>query len=259
MKTPGFVIKNDTIWPLQISLNQVGPLYFDVIPPGGTFERETGAVWFTIKASVFLDEKDRITNWDVVIPIASIVGTVIFTAVTAGAAAYAAGPAIAAAGGATGAVSGATVTGLSSAALSAVRLAASSLVGAGFSATSALFAGGVVVAGTGAALTSTATAALEDIFKTENISASKAGCYAGEPFPFETEITPWRITGGPTYRKGSGENQVELIGSPLVIEQIGMINGSSDETLLNRIGATLYKDETKKILVKNIRDKDVKL
>lgn len=259
MKTPGFVIKNDTIWPLQISLNQVGPLYFDVIPPGGTFERETGAVWFTIKASIFLDEKDRITNWDAVIPIATIVGSVILTAVTAGAAAYSAGPAIAAAGGATGAVSGATVTGLSSAALSAVSVAASSLVGAGFSATSALVIGGVVVGGTGAALTSTATAALEDIFKTENISVSKPGCYAGEPFPFETEITPWRITGGPTFRKGLGENQVDLVASPLTIEQIGMISGSSDEALLNKIGATSYKDQTKKILITNIRGKDANL
>ena len=31
--TPGFSIKNETIWPLQISLSQVGPLYFDVIQP----------------------------------------------------------------------------------------------------------------------------------------------------------------------------------------------------------------------------------
>ena len=255
MKTPGFVIKNDTIWPLQISLNQVGPLYFDVIQPGEYFVKDTGAVWFTIKASIFLDEKTRITDWDAVLPVAEIVGTVILAAVTAGAAAYAAGPALAAAGAA--GVSG--VTGLSSAGALATATAASTLVGAGFSATSALVIGGVVVGGTGAALTSTATAALTDIFKTENISVSKPGCYAGEPFPFETEITPWRITGGPTYRKGPGESQVDVVGCPLIIEQIGMISGGSDEALLNKIGATSYQDQTKKKLIKNIRDKDADL
>lgn len=217
MKTPGFIIKNETIWPLQISLNQVSPLYFDVVQPGKTFVRDTGAVWFTVKASLFLDEKDRITNWDAIWPIGAIVGTVILTAVTAGAAAYAAGPVIAAAGGATGAISGATVTGLSSTALAATSTAATTLVGAGFSASAALVVGGAVVGGTGAAITATTKAALTDIFSSENTAASKAGVYAGAPWPFQKTVKTIKIQGGPTYRKVSGKDQVEIVGGPLKI------------------------------------------
>ncbi|MCU0525764.1 MAG: hypothetical protein MUF72_13160 [Elainella sp. Prado103] len=219
MKTPGFIIKNDTIWPLQISLNQVGPLYYGVIQPGESFVRSTGAVWFTIKAGVFLDEKDRITSWDVVWPIAAVTASVLITAATAGAAAYAAGPAMAAAGGATGAISGATITGLSSTALAATSMAASTLVGAGFSAGAALVVGGVVVGGTGAALSATAAAALRDIFSQKNTAASKAGCYAGPEWPFRKTVQPYRITGGPTFRQVPGQNQVELIGGELKIER----------------------------------------
>jgi len=213
-KSPGFLIKNDTIWPLQVSLNQVSPLYYGIVQPGETFERTTGAVWFTIKASVFFDEKDRITAWDAIFPIASIVGTVVLTAVTAGAAAYAAGPAIAAAGGATGAVSGATVTGLSSTALAGVTAASTQLVGAGFSAGAALSVGGAIVGGGGAALSATGQAALKDIFSTSNTSVSKAGVYAGPPWPFRNSVRTYHITGGPIYRPGpvvNGEKTVELV------------------------------------------------
>lgn len=214
MQTPGFIIKNETIWPLQISLNQTGPLYFDVIQPGESFVRDTGAVWFTIKASIFLDEKNRITNWDAILPVGVIVGSVILSAVTAGAAAYASGPALAAAG--IAGVSG--VSGLSSASALATATAASTLVGAGFSAGASLVIGGAVVGAVGTALTHTVTAALTDIFKTENISASEAGCYAGPPWPFRETVVPWRITGGPTYKK-LRENQVTVIGNPLKIHR----------------------------------------
>ena len=215
MKTPGFIVKNNTIWPLQISLNQVGPLYYDVIQPGQSFVRTTGAVWFTIKASVFLDEKDRITDWDCVMPVAGIVGTVILSAVTAGAAAYAAGPALAAAG----AAGVAGVSGLSSAGALATATAASSLVGAGFSAGASLVIGGAVVGGgLGTALSATAQAALADVFKKENISVSKAGCYAGAPWPFRGEVGTWVISGGPTYRPTSDGN-VEIVGAPLTLSK----------------------------------------
>ena len=215
MLTPGFIIKNETIWPLQISLNQVGPLYYDVIQPGQSFVRDTGAVWFTVKAAVFLDEKDRITDWDAILPVAIIVGTVIIAAVTAGAAAYAGGPALAAAGAA--GVSG--VTGLSSASALATATAASALVGAGFSASASLVIGGAVVGGgIGAALSATATSALKDVFKKDNIAASSAGCYAGPPWPFRRELTPLVVRGGPTFKQVPGQNQVEIVGAPLVIE-----------------------------------------
>jgi len=213
--SPGFIIKNETIWPLQIWLSQAGPLYFDVIQPGGVFVRNTGAVWFTINAAIFLDEKDRITNWDAVMPVGMIVGTVILAAVTAGAAAYAGGPALAAAG----AAGVAGVKGLSSAGMLATAMAASKLVGAGFSAKAALYIGGAVVSGTGTALSATATAVLKDIFKKQNLSASKAGAYAGPPWPFRTTVTPWRVTGGPTFRQVDGKNLVEPVGGALSIRR----------------------------------------
>jgi hypothetical protein len=34
---PGFEIKNCTQWPLTISLDQVGPLYYDLVQPGEIF------------------------------------------------------------------------------------------------------------------------------------------------------------------------------------------------------------------------------
>ncbi len=255
MKTPGFKIKNDTIWPLQISLNQVGPLYYGVIQPGETFERDTGAVWFTIKASVFLDEKDRITDWDVIFPIATVVGTVVLAAVTAGAAAYAAGPTLAVSSMA--GISG--VTGLSSASALATATAASALAGAGFSSSAALVIGGIVVGGTASALTTTTTAALKDIFSSNNTSASKAGCYAGSPAPFQTEVRQWRITGGPSFQQVEDKDQVEVIGGALKLEQVSLISGVSDEVLIDELGATSFKDTTKQKLIKNIRGSDKKL
>jgi hypothetical protein len=213
MLTPGFIIKNETIWNLQLSLNQVGPLYFGVIKPGETFQRSTGSVYFTIRASIFLDEADRITEWDAILPVAAIVGTVIVSAVTGGAAAYAGGPAYAAA--AAAGVSG--VKGLSSAGMLATAVAASQLVNAGFKAGAALIIGGVVVGGgTGAAASATVQAALKEIFKKQNVSVSRAGAYAGPPWPFRRNVQSLSITGGPTYRR-TDDDKVEVVGRPLRI------------------------------------------
>lgn len=216
MLTPGFIIKNETLWPLQISLSQIGPLYFDVIMPGQSFVRDTGAVWFTIRASIFLDDKDRITDWDAIWPIGAVVGTVVLAAVTAGAAAYAGGPALAAAGAA--GVSG--VTGLSAANALAVATAASTLVGAGFSASASLVIGGAVVGGIGSAVTATTTAALKDVFSQANTSVSSAGAYAGPPWPFRREIRELRITGGPAFKQGTKPETVELEAHPLSINTV---------------------------------------
>jgi len=145
-----------------------------------------------------------------------IVGSVILSAVTAGAAAYAGGPALAAAG--VAGVSG--VTGLSSAGALATATAASALVGAGFSASAALVIGGAVVGGGAAtALSLTSQKALQEIFSPGNISASKAGAYAGPPWPFRTGVTPWKVTGGPTFRQVPGKDQVEIVGGTLNISQ----------------------------------------
>lgn len=208
MLTPGFSIKNDTIWPLQISLSQVGPLYFDVIQPGQWFTRDTGAVWFTLKAAIFLDEKDRITNWDAIAPVAIAVGSAILTIATAGAAGFAGG--VIAAATITGAVIGAGIKDLASDSVVSTVTAASSLEGAGFSKTAPMVVEGHVIDPKGA-LSPAAEAALKRVFSTENISLRSAGCYAGPPWPFRRELTPLRITGGPTFRRVPNQDQVELV------------------------------------------------
>ena len=83
MQSPGFVIHYETIWPVEVALAQVGPLYWEVVPGGKTFTRATGAVWFTINGQVALDGKEHISTWDAVWPVASIIGTIALGAVTA--------------------------------------------------------------------------------------------------------------------------------------------------------------------------------
>ena len=107
-KSPGFYITNKTKWPVSVALEQVGCLYYGTIKPGEVFNRNTGAVWFTIKANIAADGKEPRKDWDCVKPVAIIVGGILISAATAGAAAYAALPAGGAlAGGAAGAALGA--------------------------------------------------------------------------------------------------------------------------------------------------------
>jgi hypothetical protein len=60
--SPGFKIWNRTNWPLSIALSQVGCLYYDTIKPGQFFDRNTGAVWFTIEANISADGKETRSN-----------------------------------------------------------------------------------------------------------------------------------------------------------------------------------------------------
>ncbi len=210
---PGFEIKNETIWPLQISLDQVGPLYYDVVQPGETFVRNTGAVWFTIRATIFLDEKNRITTWDVVWPIGAmtvgVLAAALVTAVTAGTA----GPAIAGAAGAASAGASTTLTGVTLAGVSAL---APTLVGLGVPAGASLVISGFTIGGTIAA-GSAAAKALQEAFKEENSVAKKPGCYAGPPWPFREDRKKYAVIGGPGMRKASNGKDVELFGQKLEI------------------------------------------
>jgi len=213
MLTPGFIIKNETIWPVQISLNQVGPLYFEVIKPGETFVRTTGSVWFSIRASLFLDEAHRITTANAILPVAAIVGSVILSAVTAGAAAFAKGPALAAA--AAAGTSG--VNGLGSAAMLATATASAKLASAGFSQTASLVLGGVAVGGGTTALTASMSATLKEIFRVENIATARHGMYAGPAWPFRRRVRSLSVVGAPIPTRVPGEDQVEFVGRPLQI------------------------------------------
>jgi hypothetical protein len=60
--TPGFHITNRSEFPVTVSLDQVGCLYHDVIKPGETWKKTTGAVWFTISANTSFDGEDDINE-----------------------------------------------------------------------------------------------------------------------------------------------------------------------------------------------------
>lgn len=53
--SPGFQIQNKTDYPVLVTLEQIGCLYYGIVQPGQIFQRNTGAVWFTIKASMAAD------------------------------------------------------------------------------------------------------------------------------------------------------------------------------------------------------------
>ena len=79
------MIKNNTQWPIQVSLNNVGPLYWTNPPiqlqPGQTWVKDTGPVawWFTVRAELFLPRSKPITEIDAVLPVASLVASALLT------------------------------------------------------------------------------------------------------------------------------------------------------------------------------------
>ncbi|CAD7702096.1 unnamed protein product [Ostreobium quekettii] len=91
-------IRNDTPFVMQVSLDQVGPLYYsNKVQPGQTFFRKTGSVHFTVKCRWY-QGKD-ISDWSVAAPILyTTVGAVTLAAFGAVAAAAVAGAAAAEAG-----------------------------------------------------------------------------------------------------------------------------------------------------------------
>ena len=100
----GVLIKNCTAVPLKIQLCQVGVLYHGLVQPGEYFARETGAVHFTIRATVS-DTDD--TNWkDTVLPVVGVVVGSLAALATAGAGLAIAGVGVAATGAAAAATGG---------------------------------------------------------------------------------------------------------------------------------------------------------
>lgn len=175
-KSPGFHITNKTMWPVAIALEQVGCLYYDTLKSGETFNRDTGAVWFTIKANIQADGKEPRKDWDCIKPVAIIVGTIIASAATAGAATFASLPAAGASIGAAALAPIATST--------ALIVAGSSVAGA--------------AAGGGTA-TMVLKLSAEEIGKRlePTSAASLKGQYAGPDWPFRCAQKPtYEITGG---------------------------------------------------------------
>ena len=77
-ESPGFIIHNKTQLPLTISLDQIGCLYYDNnVMPGKSWDKNTGAVWFTITARIA--EKDKnINDWQCALPVLEDLGAAIF-------------------------------------------------------------------------------------------------------------------------------------------------------------------------------------
>lgn len=77
--SPGFKITNKTAWPLSLSLDQIGCLYYKTVKPGETWNHKTGAVWFTINAHIQPDGKQKTKKEmikECVLPVAKVVGSV---------------------------------------------------------------------------------------------------------------------------------------------------------------------------------------
>jgi hypothetical protein len=82
--SPGFQIVNKTDSPVLVTLEQVGCLYYGIVPPGQVFQRDTGAVWFTIKAAMAPNIPPP-TDFDCAVTPALYAGSVLFAGATAGA------------------------------------------------------------------------------------------------------------------------------------------------------------------------------
>jgi len=136
----GIDIINKTHFPLQVSLNQIGPLYWDIIQPGESFSRNTGSVWFTIQASTYIEgSTKKITTSESVFPVVAVTTLVLAAAFTGG------------------------------------TLGVIGLPGA-----AAILVGGTVFGGIGATTdyTGQTVAAVEQIFSERNTTISKGGAYA---------------------------------------------------------------------------------
>lgn len=164
--SPGFLVRNETNLTLDVSLEQVGPLYWGMVKPGAVWYKKTGAVWFTLVAQYNIDGKERYDTWDAIWPIAAVTGTAIASVLSGGAASAAIGA-----------------------------------WGAGAGAAAALSAGASAVTATtvGTAAATTAVKIGQDLansyFTEANSQDSMMGAYAGPEWPFRDDIAFWRVTG----------------------------------------------------------------
>ncbi len=175
-KSPGFHITNKTKWPVAVALEQVGCLYYDTLKPGEVFNRDTGAVWFTIKANIQPDGKEPRKDWDCVKPVAIIVGGILISAASAGAASFAALPAAAA--------------GTAAAALTPIATSTAVIVAG------AAIGGGAAGGGAGVGLAKLTAEQIGNALAPNGAGELK-GQYAGPDWPFRCDRKPtYEITGG---------------------------------------------------------------
>lgn len=162
-KSPGFRLVNKTQWPVAYSLDQVGCLYYGIVPAAfngkdGVAVRDTGSVWFTLRLRIQPDGKNSQTDMACVEPVAVLVGEVFLAVLSDGVSAE---------------IEGIEVT-TTTLAKSAVKASVKKIAAAGAS-------------------------QVGDYLK-ETGSITMFGQYAGYEWPFRCDRMPeYHITGGPEY------------------------------------------------------------
>ena len=77
VKSPGFKIHNRTNYPVNVSLEQAGCLYHGIINPevdgGKPFVRNTGSIWFDVRAKLVPFGAPETSDWECIEPVAQIV------------------------------------------------------------------------------------------------------------------------------------------------------------------------------------------
>jgi hypothetical protein len=213
-KSPGFRFENNTIWPVAFSLDQVGCLHHAVIPAAtvengklvpGVFNQDTGAVWFTLRASIKPDGADH-GEWECAQPIVDLVVQAALTVATAG-----------------------SVTGLVGAS-NLAKVAATS----GFKAANIAYQAGKAVSGAQWALSIAKTVSVntgkliaanlgEDYQNSlgfPNTDVVLYGQYAGYSAPFQCDAMPiYEITGGPVFNTTADGELVLESGMPFSIRK----------------------------------------
>ncbi|GAA5971275.1 hypothetical protein JCM11641_008291 [Rhodosporidiobolus odoratus] len=69
-----WAVQNETSVPLNVSLNQVGPLYYTVLKPEETFERRVPNLPFSLEIRPFTSDSTAYTPWSTTWPILAVTG-----------------------------------------------------------------------------------------------------------------------------------------------------------------------------------------
>ncbi|GAA5867782.1 hypothetical protein JCM1840_006691 [Sporobolomyces johnsonii] len=67
-------VRNETQVPVNVSLNQVGPLYYQVLLPNDTFERRTPNLWYSLEVRPYTSPSTAYTQWSAAWPILCVAG-----------------------------------------------------------------------------------------------------------------------------------------------------------------------------------------
>ncbi|GAA5900444.1 hypothetical protein JCM6882_001248 [Rhodosporidiobolus microsporus] len=69
-----WVVRNETQVPINVSLNQVGPLYYEVLKPEETFERRVPKLPFSLELRPYTSPSTAYTPWSTTWPILAVTG-----------------------------------------------------------------------------------------------------------------------------------------------------------------------------------------